>query len=218
MFVISADQIGSRTRPDLVGGARELINREFGEKLALPADRNAGDEIQVLTQHADTVLEIALHLRRSGQWSVGLGIGDVRQPLPAETREAAGPAFNAARLAVTDAKKRATRFAVRTDTSPAVDSWPSAWDAQNLIDLLLELRRRRSEHGWEMFDQLKISGTQAAAATTLGISAAAASSRSLAAGLTIEREAMPSLTRLLEAVDQRVSSSDARQPHTSRAH
>lgn len=202
MFVISADQIDSRSTPDLVAAAKELINSDFAPQLTLPADRNAGDEIQVLTNDASAVLRIALLLLRSGQWSVGLGVGPVRQPLPAETREASGPAFNAARQAVTDAKKRATRFAVCVDN--AISSgrdWSEALDAQSLVDMLLELRRKRSVQGWEMFDQLNVSGTQAAAAKALGISAAAASSRSIAASLTIERDATPSLVRLLEQLD-----------------
>lgn len=186
-----------------MAGAKNTLNRDFGQRLTLPADRNAGDEIQVLTEDAAAVLDIALWLLRAKRWSVGLGVGPVRQPLPAETREASGAAFNAARQAVTEAKKRATRFAVCTDSEITDEAdWPAAWDAQNLIDLLLELRRKRSQQGWEMFDQLSTSRTQAAAAKALGISAAAASSRSIAAGLTIEREALPSLVRILEQLDQ----------------
>src|SRR5690606_20929257 len=104
MFVISADQKSSRSTQDLVGHWRQKLNEQYSSRLTLPADRNAGDEIQVLTDDAATVLAIALELSRSGSWSVGVGIGDVRRPLPTETREASGPAFNAARDAGTDRK------------------------------------------------------------------------------------------------------------------
>ena len=52
MFVISADQKSSRSTGDLVARWRELLNDEYGPQLTLPADRNAGDEIQVLTEDA----------------------------------------------------------------------------------------------------------------------------------------------------------------------
>src|SRR5690554_6466003 len=144
MFVISADQKSSRTTEDLVGPWRERLNEQHSHRLTLPADRNAGDEIQVLTDDAATVLEVALELARSGNWSVGIGVGDVRRPLPAETREASGPAFNAARDAVNAAKKRPTRFAVRADAAgDTTDTWPNAGDVQAVIDLLLEIRKKR---------------------------------------------------------------------------
>ncbi len=200
MFVIAADQRASRTTGDLVSQWRDLINDGYGTRLALPADRNAGDEIQVLSADAATVLDIALRLSRSGTWSIGLGVGPVRQPLPSETREASGPAFASASDAVTAAKKRPTRFAVRADEKTP-DVWPSGHDAQNLIDPLLELRRKRSPQGWELYDTMASTSTQAQAAQRLGITAAAASDRALAASLKIERAAIPAIVRLLEALD-----------------
>lgn len=198
MYVISADQKSSRTTGDLVGQWRDALNRDYAHRLMLPADRNAGDEIQVLTDDAPTVLEIALALSRTERWSVGIGVGDVRRPLPNETREASGPAFTAARDAVTTAKKRSTRFAIRSAFSADPGAWPNAADAQSVIDLLLELRRRRSTQGWELYDTMEHLDTQAEAALKLHISAAAVSDRALAAALKIEREALPSIVRLLE--------------------
>lgn len=205
MFVISADQKSSRTTGDLVSHWRDVLNREYSATLTLPADRNAGDEIQVLTADAATVLDIALQLARAGTWSVGIGVGGVRTPLPAETREASGPAFTAAREAVTEAKKRPTRFAVRAQVHGIPDAWPNARDAQNVLDLLLEVRRKRSRQGWELHDTLAKVTTQAEAARILGITAAAASDRASAAALKIEQEAMPTIVRLLHNLD-RVSS------------
>jgi hypothetical protein len=212
MFVISADQKSSRTTGDLVGHWRELLNKEYGDKLTLPADRNAGDEIQVLTDDAATVLNIALRLARDGNWSVGIGIGTVRRPLPAETREASGPAFSSARDAVTDAKKRPTRFAVRADIAgEAPEAWPNSRDAQSVIDLLLEVRRRRSAQGWELHDTLEKASTQAEAARILGITPAAASDRASAAALRIERQAVPTIVRLLENLDRVAGNTDTKE-------
>ena len=209
MFVISADQKASRTTGDLVGHWRELVNDEYGRKLTLPADRNAGDEIQVLTDDAETVLQIALRLARDGNWSVGIGVGPIRTPLPAETREASGPAFSSARDAVTDAKKRPTRFAVRAvSAAEGPESWPNWKDAQSVIDLLLEVRKKRSAQGWELHDTLEKAGTQAQAARILGITPAAASDRASAAALKIERQALPTIVRLLENLDRVAGSTE----------
>lgn len=212
MFVISADQKSSRTTHDLVDQWRRLLNDEYADQLTLPADRNAGDEIQVLTDDAGTVLQIALRLSRSGNWSVGIGVGGVRRPLPAETREASGPAFNAARDAVTDAKKRPARFAVRADAAgESPTAWPNSQDVQSVIDLLLEVRKKRSAQGWELHDTLEKTSTQAEAAHLLGITPAAASDRASAAALKIERQALPTIVRLLDNLDRIVDTPDTKE-------
>ncbi|HEY5224516.1 MAG TPA: DNA-binding protein [Microbacteriaceae bacterium] len=198
MFVITADQVDSRTHEDLAGAARARINREHGSSLLLPADRNAGDEIQMLTDDAATALQLVLELTRNGEWSVGLGLGDVRRPLPAATREASGSAFFAARDAVDDAKKARTRFALRAESTD--DHTVNASDAEALIDLLLILRARRTPAGWELYDLVRSGITQQDAATQLSISAPAASARANAAQLKAENAAIPALTKLLHVL------------------
>ncbi len=215
MFVITADQVDSRSRPDIVGSTLLLLNTRYRSTLLLPVDRNAGDEIQALTDDAGTALTLVLELTRSNSWSVGLGIGSVRHPLPAETREASGDAFIAARTAVERAKKTPTRFSVEevshapdpkaqpgTQAQPGAQAWPSASDAESLINLALLIRERRSDAGWELYDLVTTGMTQAEAAEHLGITPPSASARARAAGTRIELAAHASLTRLLETVDR----------------
>ncbi|WP_345761355.1 DNA-binding protein [Diaminobutyricibacter sp. McL0608] len=206
MFVITADQVDSRSRPDIVGETLSRLNEEHAVRLVLPVDRNAGDELQVLTDDAGTALAIVLDLTRGGSWSVGLGIGSVRLPLPAETREASGDAFIAAREAVRRAKKAATRFAIDVvvaDTAGRANvGWPSAADAEALVNLALVIRERRTVAGWELYDLVSAGLTQADAAAKLGITAPSASSRARAAAVRPELAALPALTRLLENVDR----------------
>jgi hypothetical protein len=216
MFVITADQVDSRSRPDIVGGTLLRLNEEHADRLLLPVDRNAGDELQVLTADAGTALAIVLELTREGAWSVGLGIGSVRLPLPAETREASGDAFVAAREAVRRAKKAATRFAVEVATGSGVGvddqraegGWPGAADVETLVNLALIIRERRTAAGWELYDLVSAGRTQADAAAALGISAPSASSRARAAAVRPELAAIPSLTRLLENADRANSRTD----------
>jgi len=195
MFAITADQVDSRRRPDIAAETMRSLEVMLGAGLVLPVDRTAGDEIQMLVAAPDTALTAILALTRHGQWSVGCGIGSVNLPLPANAREAGGNAFVAARAAVNEAKKRDTRFALRTTAKT------DAADAEAFVDLLLQLRARRSAEGWEMHDLLLAGNSQAEAAKLLGITPQAASKRARAAALRVEFAARSPLERRLAAVD-----------------
>lgn len=198
MFAITADQIGSRRAADLADAQLAAIDALADGRLVLPADRTAGDEIQAATEDAATALAIALHLTRDGNWSVGLGIGDVRTPLPDSTRAITGPAFILARDAVIAAKKRVTRFALEVDTGRLPDSTI----LEPLIDLLLHLRARRTPEGWEVADRLVGGATQAQLAAELGITPQAVSLRVQNAQLHTETAAIAALVALLEAAGE----------------
>jgi hypothetical protein len=196
MIVVTADQVGSRESADLVGGMLERLNRELRESLVLPADRTAGDELQLLVANGAAALQAVLLMTREGAWSVGCGVGAQTQPLGPSIRESSGEAFVAARAAVERAKKRPTRFALETE--PASET---AGDVEALIDLLLVLRGRRSTEGWELHDLLSTGATQARAAAALGITPQAASKRARAAELRAEQAATGALGRLLDTLD-----------------
>jgi hypothetical protein len=183
MFVITADQIDSTHRADLAGPAVSHFNNRYRAALVLPVDRNAGDEIQAMVSDPAA----------AQQWSVGCGIGDVRSPLPANTREAAGPGFVAARDAVERAKRSPNRFALKVDSNqPLTES-----DVAPILDLVLLIRSRRTDEGWELYDLLAAGLTQSEAASRLTISPQAASQRARAGGIRTELAAHPSVARLL---------------------
>jgi hypothetical protein len=194
MFVITADQVDSRHRPDLASAEQARIIAEHGDRLVLPPGRNAGDEIQMLTDDASTALRLALELTRDDDWSVGLGCGAVRTPLPGDIREASGDAFFAARDAVDRAKKSRPRFAVEASTADASD-------AEALIVLAMLLRERRTDQGWEVYDRMAAGASQAEIAQRLGVTAPAVSSRAKHANVRAELEALPALARVLEQLD-----------------
>ena len=196
MYVINADQINSRSTIDLVSETIAKLQKRHGEAMALPPERTAGDELQLLALNADTTLQIVLELTRAGRWSVGCGVGSVNSPIPDNIREASGPAFHAARKAVDRAKKRPTRFAIEHATQEE-----EAQKAEAFIDLLLVLRSRRTPEGWELYDIVRNGTSQADAAAELGISPQAVSKRALAAELRAERAAITPLTTLLSELD-----------------
>ncbi|GHD49815.1 DNA-binding protein [Mycetocola manganoxydans] len=201
MFVITADQVDSRNQPDRAASVLNRLNGEKGPELLLPADRTAGDEIQILPATASGTLAIVLELTREDAWSVGVGIGPARLPLPRATREATGEAFFAARDAVTRAKKSQTRFALSRAGEDS-DEGIRGDDVEALISLLLVLRERRTDGGWELYDLLNTGLTQSESADKLGITAGAASLRARAAGIRVERASSEALVRLLDTVDR----------------
>jgi hypothetical protein len=193
MIVITADQIDSTHRADLVGETVDALNTRYGHLLPLPVDRNAGDEIQAMVDSPEVALAMILELLRGGAWSVGCGIGAVRLPVATSTRAAAGSSFVAARSAVNRAKKAPHRFALDIDDAQRLD----AEDIEPLVELLLLLRSKRSAEGWELFDLLAAGATQSDAATALGISPQAASQRARAAGIRTDLASLPPLARLI---------------------
>ena len=204
MIVITADQVSSRTRADLAGSERDRIQRAHGDRLLLPVARNAGDEIQLLTSDGRTAVDVALELTRHGEWSVGIGCGSVREPLPDDIREASGDAFFAARDAVERAKKSTPRLAIEAPGAAPDDAHLEA-----LFKLALVLRERRSGQGWEVYDRIVGGALQSDIADELGVSAPAISSRMKSANIRAELDAVPALARLLETLD---ASTGARHP------
>lgn len=193
MFVIIADQVGSRTDSDRVAGALDGLVERYGAHYPLAPERTAGDELQAMTGHASTALESALYLLRQRHWRVGIGVGTVRAPLPTSIREASGPAFACAREGIEAAARRTTRFAI---VAPGLAA-ARGEQAGALIELLLTQRARWSEAGWQLHDLLEQGMTQADAAEQLGVTPQATSKRARAAALRIDADARRALTALL---------------------
>ncbi|WP_294181611.1 DNA-binding protein [uncultured Schumannella sp.] len=198
MIVLTADQVDSRHQPDLAESALLRLGDLVGDRLARPAERTAGDEIQLATTDADAALTALLTLSQREEWSIGVGIGTVRTPLAETTRAMSGSAFVHARDAVEAAKKRPTRFALRADADVA----PAADELEPLLDLLLLLRARRTPEGWELAELLDTGMTQRAAAEQLGITPQAASLRGQSAHLRVDEAARAALTAMLARADQ----------------
>jgi hypothetical protein len=196
MFTLTVDQIDSR------GTAEDAVAPILADRAAwrargavLGPDRTAGDEFQLVYEDAASALTAALLLRRSGPWSVGIGVGEVETPLPATTGAGRGEAFVAARAAVDAAKRSPHRLAVAATDAERAEGVTA------LIGLLLEVRSRRSPEGWEVADLLADGLSQVAIAERLGVTPQAISLRARAAAVRLEREALPALERALGDLD-----------------
>lgn len=194
MYVIIADQVNSRGTADRAAAMITTLHERLASNLRLPVDQTSGDELQLITEHAGTALDAVLMLTRDNAWSVGIGIGAVREPLPDEVRTATGDAFYAARAAVDAAKRADGRFALQAAPHTA---GIGASDVEPLVRLLILLRARRTKPGWEAADLMTTSPSQNAIATRLGITDAAVSQRLKAGAWAADIEARPALVRLL---------------------
>ncbi|WP_261166893.1 DNA-binding protein [Microbacterium sp. Marseille-Q6965] len=198
MFVITADQRRSQAGPDLVPAGIDIVTATAGDALALAPERTAGDEIQALLSDAGRTLAAVLALCRTRQWRVGVGVGAVESTPTAQVRAARGPAFVHARDAVERARRSPTRVAV---TGHQPRGGGGADDVEALLRLLVELRDRRSDEGWEVHDLLAEGLSQREIARRLRITESAVSRRAGAAALRTEEAAIPALARLLAALD-----------------
>ena len=88
--------------------------------LLRPFERTAGDEFQGVLDDPAALATVVERLLREESWNIGIGIGEVEEPLPESTRAGRGPAYLHAREAVTGAKSAPWRLRVAGD-DPATD-------------------------------------------------------------------------------------------------
>lgn len=204
MWTMTVDQEGSRRVGDRVEAlltglaeASPLVGAAPGA-VVLPFERTVGDEVQAVLASPDLVVALALHLVRTGGWSIGIGAGVVDTPLPPSSRAGSGSAFVHAREAVEAAKSRlrSVPLAVRGDRADL------AAEAEGVLVLLGSVVARRTEPGWAVVDRLTgasgASGVrQEDLAADLGISQQAVSARLRSALWFEEAAARPAAARLL---------------------
>lgn len=204
MFVLTVDQRGSRTGVDKVPA---LLGRTVPSGMVRPFDRTAGDEVQAVFDDARHLGALAAELASSGDWSVGIGIGAVEEPLPPETRAGAGQAFVRAREAVEAAKKNRWHLTVVGDgpvDGHALAIAPRCARAETAGRLLVDVLADRSDAGREAVALVADGSSQAEAAERLGISPQAMSLRLRHARWDIEPSATTLFADLLADADASV--------------
>lgn len=188
--VLTLDQRGSRSGEDAVPALLEALARPpLPGRPTLEFQRTVGDEVQGVVRDPATCVEVVGRALRRRLWSVGLGIGSVETPLPAETRAGRGPAFVHARDAVTRAKSAPHHLAVVADESVGGPGESWVRHLETTLGLWAGILERRSARGWEVHDLLAAGLSHSEAGTRLGISQSAVSQRAAAAGLTDESRA-----------------------------
>jgi hypothetical protein len=185
--VVTVDQVGSRGAADLVEPTLQAL---ADIPLLRPFQRTAGDEFQGVLDDPASLPRVVEPLLRAQAWWVGIGFGDVDQPLPDTARAGRGAAYQHAREAVDAAKGAPWRVCVRgPDLEPTGALEAALW-------LWAALLARRTSRGWEVADLLERGSSHAEAASALGISAPAVSQRARAAGIVEGRRARELATYL----------------------
>jgi hypothetical protein len=183
VVVLTVDQDGSREGTDQVPAALEAL---ASVPTLLAFERTVGDELQgVLDAPAAVVVGIE-RLLRAGVWNVGIGVGAIEEPLPDHARAGRGPAYLAAREAVTSAKSspwHVRAVAAEDERDEPVRALESA------IWLWAALLGRRTSRGWEVADLVDQGLTYEETASRLYISQSAVSQRAAAAGIAEGRRA-----------------------------
>jgi hypothetical protein len=200
VFVLTVDQRHSRRTTDRV----EVLLRDLSARrgdLVRAFERTAGDEVQGVVAAPEVVVDLVLLLVRDRAWSVGVGLGPVDDPLPASTRAGSGPAFVAARAAVTAAKSRSTCLAV------AGSDQVGARRVQTALDLVAALLQRRTERGAEAASLARQGLNQLQVAARLGVSKQAVSQRLQAADWYLEAPGRELAAYLLSEADGTVGGS-----------
>lgn len=187
MFVLTADQIDSRSGPDLVPDALELLAGLATER---PFVRTVGDGIQGVPTDGRAALDAALALMRDGRWSVGIGVGQAE--LAGSAPESSGEAFVRAREAVERARSRAV------DIPIALEAGRRGETIEPLVQLLAGQVAERSEATWRVIDRLAHGASGVAVARDLGITPQAVSAHRRGARWDTEQRARESLATLLD--------------------
>ncbi len=190
MFVLTADQRDSTRTGERVDALLDSLgpwSELWAAAIALPIERTVGDEFQAVLTDADAVVDLALTLVREGDWSIGIGAGEVNLPLADSARASSGPAFVSARDAVERARGR--REPVPVMVLGADDQ--AASHATAVLQLIGAVLGRRSAAGWEVADAWVGDASQRDVARALGISPQAVSQRIAAAMMEEERAARP---------------------------
>jgi hypothetical protein len=184
--VLTVDQRGSRSSVDRVPATLEAL---AGVPLLRPFERTAGDEFQGVLADPACVSPVLEALIREDAWNIGLGIGEVEEPLPAHARAGRGAAYLHAREAVTTAKNSPWHLRVVGDAPPARALESALW-------LWAAVLARRTARGWEVADLVDSGLSYEEAGQRLGISQSAVSQRAQAAGIVEGRRARELVTHL----------------------
>jgi hypothetical protein len=179
MIVLTADQKRSTHHGDRVPEALGLLAVSPPPGVRLPFERTVGDEIQGVLDTPAAAVWAMTCLIRLGGWRIGVGLGAVEEPLPPSTRAASGPAFVAAREAVSAAHTSPADLRVlrATDGASGYGQDDATHVAESALWLLAVVLRRRTPEGWEIVDMADAGMSGREMAARLRITPSAVSQR-----------------------------------------
>ncbi len=194
--VLTIDQRGS-TRAAATDRVPATLDALADVGMLRPFERTAGDEFQGVLDDPAALVAVVERLLREEGWNIGIGIGEVEEPLPESTRAGRGPAYLHAREAVTAAKSAPWRLRVAGDDH---HEGRSVRALETTLWLWAAVLNRRTSRGWEVADLVDAGATYDQAAKRLGVTQSAISQRAQAAGIVEGRRARELVTELVGAL------------------
>lgn len=186
VLVLTVDQRGSRTSTDRVPDAVDSL---AAVPTLLAFEQTVGDEVQGVLDSPEALPDVVELLLREDAWHIGIGVGEIEEPVSSSTRSGRGPAYLHAREAVTAAKSSPWHLRVVGDT-------PWARRLETTLWLWAAVLARRTARGWEVADLAAEGLSYDEIARRLGISPSAVSQRAAAAGIVESRRARELATDL----------------------
>ncbi|MCC3278774.1 hypothetical protein LJ754_06320 [Arthrobacter sp. zg-Y40] len=191
-FVLTINQRDSREAGDLVP---QLIRSLRHLPAALPFQRTVGDEASGVLNDASAAVAAALSAVRERRWHVGIGVGELHVPLPADLTDARGYGLVYARRAVERAQSSGDRVPLAVEGPDA----ELAAEAEAVLRLLGLIVAARTEAEWKVLDLMTpgARGQQKFVAQELGITAQAVSKAVVRSHWNEEWATRPAAARLL---------------------
>ncbi|WP_336714575.1 hypothetical protein [Arthrobacter sp. USHLN218] len=195
MYVLTINQRDSREVGDLVP---ELTKALRHLPAAIAFQRSVGDEAIGVVEDAKTAIDAALIALRNRRWHVGIGVGEIRQPLPEEIGQAEGFGLVYARRAVDRARKTGERVPLAVEGPDA----EVAAEAEAVLRLIGQIVATRTEAEWKVLDLLTpgARGQQKFIAEVLGITTQAVSKAVVRSHWAEEWACRPAAARLLDLI------------------
>lgn len=164
-------------------------------------ERTVGRQAIAVADRAGNALDAIRAAREEGAWRIGLGIGDLSSPLPAELRAAEGPAVEAATAALHTATTTSqVPVAIRAADERQAGT---AADAEAVLRLVGWMIATRNRGQWRVARAVREhpEWTQQQLAEHLGVTQQTVSRSLQTSGWREESAAHPLLERLLSMID-----------------
>lgn len=199
MFVVALSP-RPRSVTDVAAASEQLWEQLDQVNTHAPFTALSGQLLLGVPTDADAAVDAILRTARLNFCNIGLGVGSLYEPVPAEADLVQGRALRRAHGALEAAEHRGERVPICVSTANTdLDA-----ELEGLLRLIGQSIRTRTESEWAVVDLLTpgVRGQQKAVAQTLGITPQAVSAAIVRSGYNDELGARSGIARLLEFADQ----------------
>ena len=199
MFVVALSP-RPRSVTDVAAASEQLWDQLSEVDTHAPFTAVSGQLLLGVPKDPEAAVDALMRVTRLNFCNIGLGIGSLYEPVPAEADLVEGKAMRRALGALEAASHRGERVPI------CVSSGTDEMDAEleGLLRMLGQWIRTRTEAEWSVVDLLTpgVRGQQKAVAEILGITPQAVSAAIVRSGYNDELGARAAISRLLEFTDQ----------------